>query len=88
MTTDKTIEEVREKIKQFLCDCAMGKYNTENMNLEEQFYFRADKILSLPEIAILHPDQTPPEFLTIGGLSAMELVNETRKSMKGWKRVL
>ena len=39
--------ELREKIKQFLWDYAMGAYNTENMNLEEQMYFKADHILAM-----------------------------------------
>ena len=39
-------ENLREWIARFLWDYAMGEYNAENMNLEEQMNFKAGKILS------------------------------------------
>ncbi len=42
--------DLKEKFKQFLWDYAMGKFNTEKMNLEEQMYFKADRLIALIQL--------------------------------------
>jgi len=52
--------------------------------------YYTEQILAIPGIEIRDENQKFPEFLTVDGISEMELVNATRKSLKDndWVKVI
>lgn len=56
------MNEAQEKIAKFLWDYAMGQFNTENMNLEEQMDFKATKILNILGQLGWKPPKEKPRF--------------------------
>ena len=84
MTTDKTMEAVKGKIFNLLWD-AQG-----SIKAEHHPNILTYKILSLPEIAILHPDQSLPEIPSsfYGLVDVVGAYQKAQQDMKDWKRVL
>lgn len=84
----KRTDEVVEELARFLYErhyprmyTTFRELATRYQNSAEGLRQEARKILSIKDIYVADPDQKYPEFLTLAGLTEMELVNATRKSL-------
>ena len=75
------MEEERVRVRENLANWLLQNINKGCGFKDMTFGQAATQILNQEGIRIEADDQRQPEFLTLGNISGLELVNETRKSM-------